>query len=239
MKKHSIVIAAMLLLFSCKKTSESEQKFNSSLSGTIANTTSGKLYLERLIDSTLMVVDSVSLDGKSDFAFYFDLEDPEMIYIYYEKDTNIPIEDGLSVFMEQGEITLNTSIENFYQDAVVTGSANHDKLVEYQKLMKRFQDKNLDLIRDMYLAEKDNDAEKILEINRQYQSLMTSKYMGTVNFALNNNDFEISPYLALYEVFDINTKYLDTIYNGLTPKVKSSTYGKLLEKYIVQRKELN
>lgn len=239
MKKCFFFLVTALLLFSCAETSTPSKNYNSSLSGSISDIKTGKLYLERLVDTTLMVVDSVSLEGTSDFAFYFDVESPEMMYLYYEKDVNLPIEDGLSIFMEQGHITLRTTLENFNQNAVVTGSVNHDKLIAYQKLMKRYQDKNLDLIKDMYLAEKEDDTEKILEINRQYQTLLNSKYMSTVNFAVNNNNFEIAPYLALYEIFDINTKYLDTIYNTLTPKVKSSTYGKILEGYITKRKSLN
>jgi hypothetical protein len=57
-----------------------------------------------------------------------------------------------------------------------------------------------------------------------------------VNFAVTNNNSEVSPYLALTEIYDAQTKWLDTINNSLTPKVKDSKYGKALDGYIIQRK---
>ncbi|MBA3985974.1 MAG: hypothetical protein H0X63_05245, partial [Flavobacteriales bacterium] len=49
---------------------------------------------------------------------------------------------------------------------------------------------------------------------------------------------EIAPYLAISEIFDANIKYLDTIYNSLPEKNKISTYGKELEKFITERKQI-
>ena len=61
--------------------------------------------------------------------------------------------------------------------------------------------------------------------------------MFTVNFALNNKDSEVAPYLALTEIYDAKTSYLDTINNTLTPKVKASKYGKELQTYIDEVKK--
>ena len=53
---------------------------------------------------------------------------------------------------------------------------------------------------------------------------------------MNNSDYEIAPYLVLSEAYDANIKYLDTVYHGLSPRVKDSKYGKELEAYIKVRK---
>jgi hypothetical protein len=42
------------------------------------------------------------------------------------------------------------------------------------------------------------------------------------DFALNNRDYEIAPYIALSEIYDINLKYLDTIQNRCRQKVATS-----------------
>ena len=65
---------------------------------------------------------------------------------------------------------------------------------------------------------------------------LSSKYLATVNFALNNKDKEVAPYLLLTEIYDANIKYLDTVYTSLTPKIKDSKYGTLLESFISERK---
>lgn len=76
-----------------------------------------------------------------------------------------------------------------------------------------------------------------MEIDRKYDKLLKRKYLYTVNFAINNKEQEIAPYLALSEVFDANIKYLDTIYNSLAPKVKKSKYGKELKDFLKERRK--
>ena len=65
---------------------------------------------------------------------------------------------------------------------------------------------------------------------------MATKYLATVNFAINNSDKEVAPYLMLTEAYEVNTKYLDTVYNNLEAPVKNSLYGKKLEEFIAKRK---
>ena len=61
--------------------------------------------------------------------------------------------------------------------------------------------------------------------------------MVTVNFALNNKETNVSPYIALTELVNANVKWLDTIYKSLTPEVKNSLYGKKLEKFVADIKK--
>lgn len=236
MRRIGLVFVVLLGLISCKKEIHSTQ--NTVLFGKIEGIKTGKLYLERLTDSVAVIVDSVTFNGNSDFSFAFDIDSPEMVYLYLEKTINAPINDFLAVFVEPGKIDVQTTLENFEADAKVSGSVNHEKWVEYQQLSKRYQDKRLELIKEIYEAEMKNNTQKILDINRQNQLLIQSSYMSTVNFALNNSDLEIAPFLAMYEIFDINTKYLDTINSQLTERVKNSKYGKDLQKYISERKNL-
>jgi hypothetical protein len=59
------------------------------------------------------------------------------------------------------------------------------------------------------------------------------------NFAINNKNFEVAPYIALSEIYDINIKYLDTIQKSMSPKVAKSLYGKKLTEYIASIKNQN
>lgn len=79
--------------------------------------------------------------------------------------------------------------------------------------------------------------DSVLQVTTELQKkLLSSRYLATVNFAKNNHDLEIAPYLMLSEVPNANLKYHDTIYKLLTPKIKDSKYGKALESFIQQRK---
>ncbi|WP_339611127.1 DUF4369 domain-containing protein [uncultured Planktosalinus sp.] len=233
MKKFLSAILTIVILISC-----SNEPKNTHITGSVNGLKKGTLYLEKLQDSSFITLDSVVLKGTSEFNFSIQLESPEVVYMLLRKTEGTQIEDGIEIFAEPGTIEVYTSLENFENEAKVTGSLNHKKLVEYNKLMQRYSDRSLELFADNIQAENNADELRKVEINKEYESLIKSKYMATINFALNHKDLEVAPYLTLTEIFDANIKYLDTIYHSLNEKVKVSTYGKQLETFIKERKQL-
>ncbi len=233
MKKLLVSFVVLLVFSACNK-----KETNLIVSGNVEGLKKGTLYLQKIEDTVLINVDSLVIKGNSEFVLEDHISSPQIMYLYLDKVDNTDFGDRIEFFAEEGEITINTTLKNFDLDARVTGSANQEKLVEYRQIMKRFNDSNLDLIQKNFEAQRDDNEELIVETNRDYDRLLKRKYLYTVNFAVNNKDFEIAPYLALSEVFDANIKYLDTIYNVLTPKVQKSIYGKELKKYLKERREL-
>ena len=67
-------------------------------------------------------------------------------------------------------------------------------------------------------------------VNVDKAKFIKRKYFYTVNFAMSNKNFEVSPYVAVNQIADANTSYLDTIYSSLPSKIKDSKYGKQLKK---------
>jgi hypothetical protein len=233
MKKSFLFFTILFIVFAC-----AEEEKNTTITGDIKGLKKGTLYLEKLSDSTMVTVDSLVMSGKSDFIFKMNLESPEVLYLFLRKTDGTNIEDGIEFFAEPGTITINTTLNDFEANAQISGSVNHDKFLEYQRLMQRYQDKGLDFFVENFEAERDGDEARKIEINQKYESLIKSRYMATINFAINHKEYEVAPYLALSEIFDANVKYLDTIYNALTPTVQNSTYGRQLENYIKERKVL-
>ncbi len=229
-----IAFAIVLLCCACAK----NEVNNTTITGKIHGLKKGVLYLEKVEDSLLNTIDSLVISGKEDFSFSLQLQSPEMLYLFLRKTDGVPIEDGIAFFAEPGVMIINSTLNDFERSAQISGSNNQKKLEDYQKLMQRYNDKNIELFAENFQADKDDNEAKKIEINQRYESLLKSKYMATINFALNHNDYEVAPYLALSEIYDANVKYLDTIFNKLTPKVKESIYGKQLEKYIEERKAL-
>jgi hypothetical protein len=71
------------------------------------------------------------------------------------------------------------------------------------------------------------------------QDLVTKRrYLYAVNFALNNKEYEVAPFIALSEIPDVNLKYLDTIQKMMTPKVAKSMYGKKLKDFYKERRKV-
>ena len=104
-------------------------------------------------------------------------------------------------------------------------------------MSKKFNDQNLDLIKEEFEARKLGSQDSIDNVARKLKSWTRRKYLYTTNFAINNSDYEVSPYIALTELVDANVTLLDTINNSLSEEVRSSKYGKQLEEFIKTVKE--
>lgn len=232
MKKLAVLFIILIAFSSC-----SEKTGDLVVKGEVKGLKKGTLYLQKIEDTLIVNVDSVKVDGDPVFTLTGELKSPRIMYLYLDKVDNNRYDDRIEFFADKGTITINTTLKNFETDADIKGSKNQEKLEEYKKMMSRFNDENLDLIKANFEAEKEDDDEKLMEIDKKYSSLLKRKYLYTVNFAINNKDLEIAPYLALSEVFDANIKYLDTIYNSLAPKVKKSDYGKQLKDFLKERRK--
>ena len=232
MKKLALLLVILISIAAC-----SEKESNLVVSGEIKGLKKGTLYLQKIKDTVLVNVDSVLVDGDANFAMETYIESPQIMYLYLEKVDNNQYDDRIDFFADEGQVTISTKLEKFETSANVVGSTNQEKLVEYRKMISRFNDQNLDLIKQSFEAEKAQDEEKLMEIDQKYDRLLKRKYLYTVNFAINNKEHEIAPYLALSEVFDANIKYLDTIYTSLAPKVKKSKYGRELKNFLKERRK--
>ncbi len=224
-----VFLFIILFIFSCQKDSS-----NFTLKGNIKGLMKGTVYLQHLKDSTLVTIDSLVINGNSQFELTTTLESPEMLFLKLHKYDNE--EHIIPFFADKGITEINSNLKNFELDTKIIGSKQQEKLEEYRKMMSRFQNQKLDLIKDNFDAQKDNDTTKINATFKNNNSLIKRKYLYTINFAINNKDSEIAPYLILSEVYDANIKYLDTVNNVLTPLVKASKYGKELQAYIDSRK---
>ncbi|SHJ08691.1 protein of unknown function [Mesonia phycicola] len=233
MKKFILLGLITTFIISC-----SNKEANFRLSGTIDGLKKGTLYLQKIDDTLVVDIDSIQINGDSNYLLEANIEEPQILFLYLDKVDGEKNDDIIDFFAEKGEMTINTELKNFTSAAKVIGSKNHEKLTEYRSMLKRFNNQNLDLIKENFEAQKENDEEKIIAINKKYENTLKRKYLYTVNFAINHKKYEIAPYIMLTEVFDANTKYLDTVYNSLDKKVQKSLYGKEMKNYIKERKKL-
>jgi succinate dehydrogenase flavin-adding protein (antitoxin of CptAB toxin-antitoxin module) len=229
MKKLSLLFVLMVLI-SCGKDPDLIVK------GQVKGLKKGTIYLEKEKDSTIIIVDSMTLNGTSEFELKTNLESPEAFYLRLDKNNSNDNNTRIVFFADKGISEINTTLKNFVPDAIITGSEQQKLYEEFLKVIQRYDDKRLDLIKENFEAKMANDSIRIEANQIALNNLTKSKYLYTVNFAVTNNNSEVSPYLALTEIYDAQTKWLDTINNSLTPKVKDSKYGKALNGYITQRK---
>ena len=209
------------------------------VSGRVDGLRKGTLFLQKVLDSTLIDIDSIVINGNPEFNFKTKIESPEIYYLYLNKDDGDTLNDRVMFFAEKGEIIINTLLKTFESSAKVSGSENQELLQEYRKIARQFNAKNLDYIK-AYInnAKSANDSRSSDSIQKEMDNLLKRRYLYALNFAITHGDNVIAPYIALTEVSDANIKYLDTVASKLTEEVKSSKYGKLLIDLIANRKDL-
>lgn len=236
MKKSVLLFVAFSLFIACKK-EETKSDANLHITGNVKGIKQGKLYIQMLQDSTLVVMDSIIFDGKSEFESHLKIDSPEMLYLFLDRGQSNSLDNNLVVFAEPGNLSIDTSLETFYADAQIKGSKNHELFQDFLKINSRFNNEQLLLLEKEIKAKQENNQASLDSILVVNEKLLKRKYLYTINFALNQRDYEVSPYVALSEVHDANLKFLDTIQKSMSPKVADSKYGKMLTKFIEERRK--
>ena len=224
MKKEFLIFSLLILTFSC---STNEKKMI--VSGNIDGLKKGTIYLQKQQDSIIVSIDSILLEGNSNFKLETEINEPDIYYLYLDKNDGDSLNDIITFFGNNGEINIQTSLKNFDSSYEISGSKNTELLQEYFSIIRKFNLQNLDLLEIFYKAQIENNQAKIDSVNTQIENLIKRKYLYTLNFATNNSEFEISPYLAVSQIADANQEFLLKLYDTLPEKIKNSKYGKTLK----------
>ena len=97
MKKTIFALLSLVVLSSCNK---EVSKTNLHLSGNIEGLKEGTLYIKRVVDTSLVIIDSIVIDGDSKFEIDFDLKSPEVLYLFLDRGQTNSKEDNILFFAE-------------------------------------------------------------------------------------------------------------------------------------------
>lgn len=215
-----------------------QKQINLTVSGNIKGIKKGKLYLQKVVDTALVNIDSIEVDDDEDYTLEAYIKEPELMFLYLDKVDGQRNDDVISFFAESGLMTINSKVDGFTQNAKITGSKNQELLEEYNKMIRRFNDANLDLFKENFDAQRSGSEDSILAVEKKYENNLKRKYLYSVNFAIQHRDKEVAPFIVLSEVFDANIKFLDTVYKSLHKDIQKSKYGKDLKDLIKEQKKL-
>jgi len=234
MKKCLWTLLIISLFFACKQEPDPNSM---TVSGQVKGLKKGTLFLQRVQDTLLVTLDSIQKRGDGEFSFTTILESPEIYYLYLDKEDNNEINDRITFFAEPGSIVINTTWNGFDTDAEISGSESQKKLEEYQSVMSQFNAKNLELLQaaaDPEIQEDPIALDSLLNVN---DSNLKREFLYTLNYALNNKDSYIAPYIAVKEASNAGAGILDSIYNSLSPEVAVSKYGQELGELLKTKKK--
>lgn len=230
MRRVVVMLFAFLLVYACKKDEKPNVMY---VKGSVTGLKKGTLYLQKQIDSLVVTVDSVEVNDSDEFLLTDVVTSPEMYYVALANtDKKIPF------FGEKDTVYISTTLQKFSYKHTITGSDNQKLLDDYYEIIRKFNNQNLDLQKAGLEARIAGIADSIAGVENKKTSLLKKRYLYSINYAINHADHEVSPYIALTDLVDANPKWLDSIYNSLTPEVKKSKYGEELKNYIVSIKAL-
>lgn len=228
--RNLILFTLLLIAFSnCNK----PQKGYVIVKGEIKGLTDGTLLLQKVKNDQVVTVDSFQVVKDGKFEMKNRIKSPE---IYYLRLKQFQL-DYILFFAEEGVITINSNLEKFASAAKVTGSENHDLWMDYKKMISKFNDERLVLIKDNLMAEKEQNLSKIDSIDKVFKNHVKRRYLYTANYAVKHADMEIAPYLALTELYDANMYFLDTIEKSMNEKTRNSLYGEKFLEFLAKVKK--
>ncbi len=172
-------IVAFLALCLCAATTQA-QDTNVQLKGTVVDTVTQYVYLQKFHNKMFTTIDSVKVtDGK--FSFKTKVKLPEL----YGLSVNTA-DSPLYIFLEKGPITVKLSPVKYYSTSVVEGSASQDLFDTYRKT-------------------KDIDISKFIT---EHPGSLVSAYVLYRNWSYRLSPEEITKNIALLDKSQQNSTYV-------------------------------
>ena len=84
MRNLIITILSCAVIVSC---GPKDTENTMTVTGNVKGLKKGTLYLQHIPDTTLVVIDSLKVDGDGNFTFKTEVESPEIFYLYLAKRT--------------------------------------------------------------------------------------------------------------------------------------------------------
>ena len=142
------------------------------------------------------------------------------------------IDNRIPFFGQAGKISIQTTLDDFLTKAKISGSPTQEIYDAYLQVIHQFNNEELDLLAAYLQAQVRENSDSLALIEQQTASLTKRKILFTVNFAVNNSNSVIAPYLALSELSSVSKNLLDTIATSMSEDVANSRYGMLLTEYL-------
>ncbi len=228
MKKIIIVSVVLLCLLACNSKKIGSMQVQVEVDGL----KKGTVYLQKLKDTLMVTVDSIVVNGTGVFTLSDEVESPEIYYIALANS-----DKKILFFGEKGKINIKSKLDKFDIAPKISGSKNQDLLNQYNEMIGKFNNQQLDLIQADFEAKKSKNESLIDSIDKVSQSLIRRRYLFATNFAVTHSKNEVSAYIALTDLYNANIKLLDTINNSLSKSVKQTKYGLQLNRFIATIKQ--
>ncbi len=225
-----LLAISLIALFSIHACTNKKNTISNNLTveGKVKGLRLGTLVLKKLDKDSIVSIDSVKIDGNEDFLIETHIDEPQELLLELPQ-----VPDGKILFFAAPGDTIKvyTFLETFGVNPVVMGGENQEKLNEYNEMMKKFNDKELDLFQARFNASKSKNQKLMDSLEQATRRIQKKKQLYKLNFIFTNKDLPVAGYVG-YTNFCNNKKALDTIYKVLNDSVKKLKYGREIKKQL-------
>ncbi len=219
MKNITIIVLTVIITvfgFSCQ---EEKSNNNFKINATVVGLGDNTAYLEQRKDGAWVKVDSINMVAdKGVFEGNIDL--PEFFYI-----TVNGVRGYIPVFVEQGEITVKTNVNNL-RDIVVEGSATHTEHDNFMKSLATFDQKATQLGQQYQQARTEGDEDAMQQIEDEYMGIEEQKSQSMLDYAINNNESVASAFIIMSNSYMFELDQLDEVASSYSDNISESKYVK-------------
>ena len=127
--KKALIIMSTVLMVGCNSS-----KDNMSVFGNVDGLMKGTLFLQAQKDSILVNLDSMYLKGDGNFKLSTYINEPDIFYLYLDKQDGDSLNDIITFFGNKGDIHINTRLNTFDTSYEISGSENSELLNEYNSI---------------------------------------------------------------------------------------------------------
>jgi hypothetical protein len=143
---------------------------------------------------------------------------------------------GAGGVIEVNTVLSSKNIVSYDRSFEVKGKRNIELMKEFNVYEERFMSERDKLEDKRKILIELNEFERIDSIQKLLDLLILKSYLFTANFAINNSEQEIAPYLAIKKIPDARIEILESIEKELSDEVKKTHYGKSFQKLLNQRR---
>ena len=227
MNKSILHLFFLLLIISCKKENNNTAELHIKIQG-LKN---GEIILLRQKEASFSKIKTITIDGQNEVHTSIKLNGPEMLFLALNRKGSLSKDSLVGFFAEPTQMTLTSDLELFSNNLKVSGSKNQEAYYDYQSNIKKFGNQELDLIKQLI-----EQPEKTNEIQNRIDATKIKKQLYSINFAFNQRDLAIAPFLALHHFENSNPEIIDSLYSVMGTEARNSIYGKQLFRTIKSKK---
>jgi peroxiredoxin len=195
----------------------SDNSMNYSLSVQLDDKYEGMAYLYTRESGEWIKLDSVSVSDET-FRFEGNIGLPEVYYISLDGDDQF-----FPLFVEQGEITVSTSLSDF-RNAAVSGSESQSRYEAYQASMESFQEEQRMIWNNIKALRDSGDMKAAGELEVAYDEIESERMVYILDYAKKENASVVSAYAVLRNAYYFDETDLEPVVTGFDPSISESKY---------------